>query len=558
MHKVLYTAGYGLCRIMVYFDTMGIKRLRIPRVGFRSLYLAMLLGWLALTVLSLLVVVTHARSRVAQEFDHQATATFHELRTKLRANEAAISSFASFLGAVEVDDKETVATFAATLKGSYPHIHRLEVLRKVARNERAAFESYMRSNYDVDFRIGNFSHDNGRQRASVRDKGVYYPLIFMWPEIPEAKSVFGLDMDSIPHLQQAVLAADATSQTVTSRPFLLVEGGQGYAIFRSVREQRTLAQRRFPSFSGALQAVLIIRADDLVPAQVLDGSSYRISINGTGQNNPLLLEVASQVASQPGANFWLPREVLNFEDDSPLQPLKLNMERQMLWSDISFDGLMWTGCISLITLIVLLVYLRQHHRRLIDSDFHVTRTQFLAMHDPLTALPNRLLFNERLKFQLGKWRHRGESFGLMFIDLDLFKSVNDEFGHRGGDRVLVEVARRLRACVHEADTLARLGGDKFVVLVEQVRSHEHLLLIAQQVLANISEPFQFEGNRVVVTASIGISACPEDGVDADTLIHRADMSMYVVKQRGRNGVMGLNRNPGSGSQSGEAHLQLVK
>lgn len=219
---------------------------------------------------------------------------------------------------------------------------------------------------------------------------------------------------------------------------------------------------------------------------------------------------------------------------------------------------MAVGGLSLTTLLLLIGYLRLHHRRTIDSDFHATQTQFLALHDALTALPNRLLFDDRLRLLLSNWRRRSESFGLMFIDLDLFKEVNDEFGHKVGDQLLIEIARRLRSCVRETDTVARLGGDEFVVLIGQVGAHDHLLAMAYQMLASISGPVILDGHRVAVSASIGISACPEDGSDAETLIHRADMAMYVVKQSGRNGVMGLNRNPDSIQHSGEVRLQLVK
>ncbi len=532
--------------------------MHIPRVSFRGLYLATLLGWLALTLLSLGGVVAQSKSRVDQEFDRHATASFHELRTKLRANEAAINSFASFLGAVEIDDREAVAVFAAAMKASYPHIYMFEVVRKVARNEREAFETYMRGSLDPEFRIRNFGYDDGRQWASVRDKAVYFPLIFMWPETPAAKAVFGLDMDSVPHLQHAALAADAGNQTVTTRPFRLVEGSLGYALFRPAKERKSPGRHGILAFSGSLQALLVIRAEDLTPAQPMAESSYRISINGTGQNSPLLLEVASQVSAQAGADYWLPKLVLSFADESPVQPLKLSIERQMLWSDISSQGLMAVGGLSLTTLLLLIGYLRLHHRRTIDSDFHATQTQFLALHDALTALPNRLLFDDRLRLLLSNWRRRSESFGLMFIDLDLFKEVNDEFGHKVGDQLLIEIARRLRSCVRETDTVARLGGDEFVVLIGQVGAHDHLLAMAYQMLASISEPVILDGHRVAVSASIGISACPEDGSDAETLIHRADMAMYVVKQSGRNGVMGLNRNPDSIQHSGEVRLQLVK
>ena len=512
--------------------------MHIPRVGFRGLYLATLLGWLALSIVSLAIVGAQSKARFDQEFERHASASFHELRNKIRANEVAISSFASFISAVEPDNSDAIAEFAATMKSNYPHIYMFEVVRKVARHERAAFESFMQQRVDPEFRIRNFVYDESRQWASVRDKALYFPLIFMWPEVPAAKSIFGLDMDSIPHLQQAALAADAIHQSVSSKPFRLVEGDLAYVIFRSIKE-RNAQQSGKPMqlFSGPLQALLVIRAEDLVPAQQQAASSYRIAINGTGQNSPLLLDLASHAQERLGEFRWLPKAALSFEENSSVQPFKLTIERQMLWSDINVVALRWTGVLSLVTLLGLLIYLRCHYQRLVNSNFHASETEFLALHDPLTRLPNRQLFDDRLKYFLSNWRRRNESFGLMFIDLDYFKEINDRHGHKLGDLVLIKVAQRIRRCMRETDTVARIGGDEFVVLIGQVNSQKDMLLKARQMLARLARPMLIEGVNIDISASIGVSVCPEDGTDALKLIHRADMSMYAVKQRGRNGVI---------------------
>jgi diguanylate cyclase (GGDEF)-like protein len=511
----------------------------IPRVGFRGLYLALLAGWLALTIITLLIVVLQSKYTFDQVFERQASASFNELRNKLRANEVAISSFGSFFAAADLNNRDAVAQFAATMKNNYPHVYSFEVLRKVARHERVVFENYMQRAFEPAYRIKNFGYDDSRQWQSVRDKAVYYPLIFMWPEHPATKSILGLDMDSVPHLQQAAFAADAGSQTVTSKPFRLIQGDLAYAMFHPVKERnKSSGNSLMQMFSGSLQVLLIIRAQDLMPTQLQAASSYRILINGMGQNNPLLLDIPSKAEDVLGEDRWLPRVSLTFEDESPIQPLQFTVERQMLWTDISASSLIGVGLLALFSLIALIVYLRQHYQHLLLSRYRASQTEFLALHDTLTALPNRLLFDDRLNSLLSNWRRRYESFGLVFIDLDHFKEINDQFGHKTGDLVLIEMAQRIRACVRETDTVARLGGDEFVVLLGQVNSREHLLSMARQMLTKINGPMVVAEETIQISASIGISLCPEDGIDASALLHRADSSMYLVKKNGRNGVMG--------------------
>jgi diguanylate cyclase (GGDEF)-like protein len=531
-----------------------------PRVGFRGLYLALLAGWLALSIISLLIVVVQSKGAFDQAFEREASASFNELRNKLRANEVAISSFSSFFAAADLNNRDAIALFAANLKNNYPHIYMFEVVRKVARHERAAFETYMQSALDPAFRIKNFGYDDNRQWKSVRDKAVYYPLIFMWPEIPAAKSIFGLDMDSVPHLQQAAFAADAGNRTVTSKPFRLVEGDLAYAMFHPVNARHSKSGKsQNQMFSGSLQVLLIIRAQDLVPAQQQAASSYRISINGLGQNDPLLLDLPGSADGFLGEDHWLPRESLTFTDENLIEPLKLTVERQMLWTDISANSLFSVGLLSIVSLIGLIFNLHIHYQNLIESSVRANQAEFLAMHDTLTGLPNRLLFNDRLNLLLSNWRRRSESFGLVYIDLDLFKEINDQLGHQAGDLVLIEVAKRIRGCIRESDTVARLGGDEFVVLLGQVNSREHLLTVAQQMLAEIAQEMAIGDQNIRITASVGISICPDDGVEAATLLDRADSSMYLVKQGGRNGVLGFvkpllmaNEHPS------EKHLQRIK
>jgi diguanylate cyclase (GGDEF)-like protein len=159
----------------------------------------------------------------------------------------------------------------------------------------------------------------------------------------------------------------------------------------------------------------------------------------------------------------------------------------------------------------------------------------MAHYDGLTGLANRDQFRKRLEHALtAAARHHG-SVGLMMIDLDRFKTVNDGFGHQAGDQLLVTVAQRLRLALRKSDRLARLGGDEFTVILENLRSLEEAEGVAQRVIEAVSEPFVVENHEIYVTPSIGITIYPGDGDTAEILMKNADAAMYEVKGAGRNG-----------------------
>jgi diguanylate cyclase (GGDEF)-like protein len=154
-----------------------------------------------------------------------------------------------------------------------------------------------------------------------------------------------------------------------------------------------------------------------------------------------------------------------------------------------------------------------------------------AMHDPLTGLPNRTLFTDRMMLAKARLR-RGGSLGLMFCDLDYFKVVNDSFGHEAGDRLLIEVAQRLRSILRPSDTVARFGGDEFALLCEGVDSVA-AERIAERIEEAFSAPFLIDGHEVPLSASTGIVLTTDPDVDPDQLLSDSDLAMYAAKQGGR-------------------------
>lgn len=165
---------------------------------------------------------------------------------------------------------------------------------------------------------------------------------------------------------------------------------------------------------------------------------------------------------------------------------------------------------------------------------------YQAYHDLLTKLPNRAMMHDRLDLAIKQAKRNRETLIIMFLDLDRFKLVNDSFGHVVGDQLLIEVAGRLKAEIRTGDTLARLGGDEFMLLLPQPTSKEQAESVAKKLIASLQQPFFLEGKEVYINVSIGISVYPVDSNDIVTLIKKADMAMYDVKSRGKNGYIFYN------------------
>ena len=164
------------------------------------------------------------------------------------------------------------------------------------------------------------------------------------------------------------------------------------------------------------------------------------------------------------------------------------------------------------------------------------RLAFLAFHDTLTGLPNRALYCDRVGLAIVQAKRNRMKVASMFVDLDRFKLANDTFGHQKGDELLKEAAGRLQNSLRETDTLARIGGDEFTILLPGLRTREDAACVADKLVSDMAKPFALAGIEVFLTASVGIAMYPDDGEDIETLLRHADLAMYHVKSRGKNGA----------------------
>jgi len=153
-----------------------------------------------------------------------------------------------------------------------------------------------------------------------------------------------------------------------------------------------------------------------------------------------------------------------------------------------------------------------------------------ATHDPLTGLPNRALFFERLRNLMAMTERKQRRFGVMSLDMDCLKPINDTFGHRAGDAAICEMGTRVRSCVRAADTVARLGGDEFGVIVSQVEDRDGLISLARRMEEKVGAVFEFEQHPITLRTSIGVALYPDDGCTLEALLEAADQAMYAQKR----------------------------
>ena len=304
------------------------------------------------------------------------------------------------------------------------------------------------------------------------------------------------------------------------------EGGEFFAAFvminditrhheaeKAIRE----SEERLRKFADATtEGIIFIDAGIIVDCNEAAAQMFRMTLRElVGRRNldfvaPGDFETAT---SNIRANFERPYEVTLIRSDGSKFP-----------AEVVGKSVVYHGVTHRMTAI----------RDISDRKQAEAHIQFLAHHDTLTHLPNRALLLDRIQVMLATARRNQTEVGIMFIDLDNFKTINDSLGHYAGDELLKRVASRVQSCLRGVDLVGRLGGDEFLVVLADLTNAEDIAPVAEKIGLAISEPFSLEEQVLSVSASIGVSVFPRDGETPDSLIRNADAAMYLAKEHGRN------------------------
>lgn len=508
--------------------------------GFGRYYVLAFALWLFSSLAAFTFVLRSSIELSENEFREYTESIHAHLRDKLRVNETVLYGFAGFLGAIGVNVNEegtrnSARIYANSVLERYPHIHMLEIVRKLAKRDVESYTAQLRRTVLPDFQLRQFSYNDKRQWQAPPKKDFYYPVVFMAPDLPEAAEVYGLDIDSLDGLKHALLRSEREGLPVSSAPFRLVEGDVAYVMFRPSISSFAAAARPTEGVSpGISYALLVVRTLNLLPPRgALSDKVRHISLHRTetGDSGLPVFDIPDTPASRLESSF-LPRLRAERIIDDASQPLRLILERQLRFSDIGGPAFALGGMASILSFAMLLAFLRSHERqrRLLDEDRRAI--EHMALHDALTTLPNRFLMLGHLEQAISLALRHDMKVAVLFLDLDRFKPINDRLGHPAGDLVLQEVARRLQTCVRDCDTAARYGGDEFVILLTEIWGEENAALVADKVLEAIRQPIQVGAESVQINTSIGIAIFPRNGSDAEMLIEEADKAMYLAKQNG--------------------------
>lgn len=497
-------------------------------------------AWLFASLAAFAFVWRTSSELTEHEFKEYTESIHTHLRDKLRANETVLYGFAGFLGALSASSDEnardSARIYARAVLERHPHIHMLEIVRKLPRHELESYSAQLRHTALPNFRIRQFNEQEDSQGLALPRKDYYYPIVFMAPELPGPENSYGLDIDSLDSLKHALLRSEQQGIPVSSEPFRLAEGGSAYVMFRpAINTFATIAHRPEGTSASVSYALLVVHALDLLPPR--DTLSSRIRYTAlhrdfeTSDSALPLFDIAAVPVSGLEASL-LPRlrSERSIDDVSP--PLRVSLERQLRFGDINTTALALAGMASILSLAMLFAFLRSHdrQRRALEEDRRAI--EHLALHDTLTTLPNRFLMLGHLEQAISLALRHDMKVAVLFLDLDGFKPINDRLGHPAGDVVLKEIAHRLRYCVRDCDTASRYGGDEFVILLTEIWGEENAALVADKVLDAVTQPIQIGCEAVKVSTSIGIAIFPNDGSTAETLIDRADKAMYEAKQSG--------------------------
>lgn len=508
---------------------MGIFGLSATNSRLRPLtrlYLLIVIVWFVFVAVLVGFIISSELREEQQQFQRSGDALFQQLSNKTEINESVIEGFASLLASSRQHEWQQLRQYARRIQRRYPHIHTFEIAQEVGHDNLPEFIADMRRRIDPEFRIARFDFNQRRQWLNVRARERYIPIVFMEPMQADNRAILGLDLASHQLFRQALQQSRHTDVPVASQPFRLLEGQRGFLLHRAVSRSDTESQ-------PVQFAILVVKAEELVPARLQERDAFTARLYYRDDNNDTK---DTELYYKPGRSVGglesklFPRLRYERMTMNPGQPFVLAIEKQIGLGDVNTGLIAAVLVIGAISFGAVLMFSKLHHRNEMSRLQYENRLYYLANNDSLTGLANRNFLLDRMRQVLARARRRESRFAVVFMDMNNFKMINDEFGHASGDELLREIARRFKECTREEDTVCRYQGDEFIVLLEEVSHDDETRYIQTKLRECLEAPFLINGHAVYASVSIGIAVFPDDGESVESLLHVADQNMYREKE----------------------------
>jgi diguanylate cyclase (GGDEF)-like protein len=489
-------------------------------------YVIVLGVWLSLCLSAVATLVVLNLSDVKKDLIQYGEAYSDHLDKEMISSETILKGFSALFSAVGNTEPEKVSRYVRSVIETNNQIFALEIVQRISKDQLEAFIVSKRRDGISNFTVKSFSFDSDRKWQSLKDKTFYYPIVFMEPLPSGSQEVLGLDIESVPFLQQAMMESFQRRAPVATHPFRLVEGTLAYVVFCPIPSQDELV------------VDMVIDATKLaepVKYPISNGWAVVIHHKDFKSDDPKgQLFAKSGQARSPLEIALFP----TFEYQKQLatngEPFAFIVTRQVGWCDLSLGLLGLMVSLTLISCLMLAGYLRGCQRsrfQHVENHKHMWK---LANHDSLTGIPNRMLLMDRLSQALAVSERSGQYGALIFLDINNFKAINDTKGHDVGDMLLVEVAKRLQSCIRDVDTVARFGGDEFVVILSELGSASAdatnaAELVAEKICTTLEQPCYFQEYEYRITASFGVSIFYAHKQSVSDVLKSADVAMYKAK-----------------------------
>jgi len=453
---------------------------------------------------------------------------------KMVSSETILKGFSALFSAVGNTEPNKVSSYVNQVIKSNPHIFALEIIQKITKDQLSTFIAKKRSQGIENFSVKSFSYDTDRKWYALKEKAFYYPIIFMEPMPSGSENVLGLDMGSIPFLQQAMTESIQRRISIASHPFRLVEGNLAYVVFHPISPASQHDTPATLNTQNNLVVNMVIDIAHLVSptkSPPFNGQTTLIYHKEFDPNdaNGQLLSMSNNIRSIFETTIF-PAFTYKKSLSTMEEPFVLMVNRQVGWSDLSIGLLSLMTFLALLSSLIIIAYLKSTQQNRILQIENQKELWMLANYDHLTELPNRRLLLDRLNQMLTRATRKNTTVTVMFLDINDFKKANDTYGHDVGDQLLKFVAETLQAAMRANDTVARMSGDEFIILIEDIENPKDLGAVRQKIEQKLSTGYQINNKQVPVQVSTGTAIFPDDGDNPETLIKQADIAMYANKK----------------------------
>ncbi|MEQ1638374.1 MAG: diguanylate cyclase [Methylococcales bacterium] len=491
-----------------------------------------LLAWVAVASLTAGLVYKLVLHEAKAAFNQRIVQLHESIELIARDNDAVLEGFTAFLSAIEYADRGSASRYTRQILDRYAHVNTLGVALVVKQQELKAFIARQKHTWFPQFTVKPFRYrDNRSSEQAFEKKPIYYPIIFTEPMSPSTEGLIGADMDSTSFLSDALNQSVKLRSAAATIPFNLLEGARGYILFHPVPDPPS--EQHFERKQAL--ALLLVNSDTLQKklAYLAENLEFHLYYPDYSSNKSegSLLHIAASIPDKLEARLF-PKLIAERKLISKSQPFALKVEKQLGWADFNLPLVSATACVAILLLVLLVFALNAYFHQEEKRNKSINHLLHLATHDALTGLPNRTLLSDRFSQACSRTQRRDMTFSIMFLDLNGFKNVNDTYGHEAGDQLLKAMGNILKECIREEDTVSRISGDEFVILLEDM-NYENAQRVAKKIQRKLTQPIIIEGNKHFVSISLGIAVYPDEGTEMNELLRIADAKMYEAKEQSK-------------------------